>query len=588
MLEDLSVKDFALIDQNYLEFDQGFTVLSGETGAGKSILIGALSFLLGGKAEIGQIRSGAHEASVTGTFYIPGDSESVSDVSKATETESDNEVEAENAWQWLSLHGIEAENNRIILRRFIRDNGKSGAFIGSTPVTRADLSQFSSFLVDIHGQHEHQSLMKVAEHRKFLDAKAGITGEVKEFTALYAELVSKRKIYAEMLSDDGERARKLDMYNFAVTEIENAKLKEKEDELLEEEQGRLSSFEKIYSGVTELNQMLSENEGSVISLLKKIRRESAGLTDLDKSLKSLDERVEAGFYELSDIADEFTSYAQSLVFDPERLQQVQERLSLIYNLKKKYASSVNAPLSEVLEYAAKASEYISLNADSDGQKDRMKAEITALERTVLQKAAILSKKRKAEAENLAKDVENILSELGMKNTKFCVNVTDKPGSEVTQKCGPYGIDNIEFLISANPGSPVQPLAKIASGGELSRVMLALKTIFAESDKTGTLIFDEIDTGIGGEVAVSVGKHIKNLSANRQIFCITHLASIAVYADNQIKIEKGVSEGITSSHVHPISGEERVREIARMLSGDADTEQSLEHARSLLVKYSGGI
>ncbi len=584
MLEDLSVKDFALIDQNYLEFNKGFTVLSGETGAGKSILIGALSFLLGGKAETGQIRAGCHEASVTGTFYLP---ELASFVPGEAENNDSGEIEAESAAEWLYLHGIETENNRVILRRFIRDNGKSGAFIGSTPVTRADLSQFSSFLVDIHGQHEHQSLMKVAEHRKFLDAKAGIKAEVAEFTAMYADLVSKRKVLAELLSDDGERARNLDMYNFAVNEIENAKLKEREDELLEEEQSRLSSFEKLYSGVTELNQMLSESEGSVVSVLKKIRRESAALTDLDKSLKCLDERVEAGFYELSDIADEFSSYAQSLVFDPERLMQVQDRLSLIYNLKKKYASSINGPLSEVLDYAEKASEYISLNSDSDNRKEKMKAEISALEKNVLQKAAVLSKKRKAAAETLSRDVESILSELGMKNTRFCVNVSEKEGSEVTQKCGPYGIDNIEFLISANPGSPVQPLAKIASGGELSRVMLALKTIFAESDSTETLIFDEIDTGIGGEVAVSVGKHIKNLSKNRQIFCITHLASIAVYADNQIKIEKGVSDGITSSHVHPISGEERVREIARMLSGDADTEQSIEHARSLLLKYSGG-
>ena len=580
MLEDLSVKDFALISQNYLEFKNGFTVLSGETGAGKSILIGAISFLLGGKAEVTQIRSGSHEATVTGTFYLPG----LSDMDSRLPEEGE---EPQNAAQWLSLHGIEPENDRLILRRFIRDNGKSGAFIGSIPVTRTDLSQFSSFLLDIHGQHEHQSLMKVSEHRKFLDSKAGITSEVSAFTLLYAELVAKRKDYDAMVSDDGERARKLEMYGFAVQEIENAKLKDREDELLEDEQNRLSSFEKIYSGVSEINGILSDGENGLLSLLKKIRRESASVMELDKSLKNLDERVESSFYELSDIADEFSSYVQNLIFDPERLKEVQDRLSLIYNLKKKYASSVNAPLSEVAEYTSKASEYISLNSEAGNRKEKLKEEISQLEKTVLQKAAVLSEKRKKTAESLARDVEKILSELGMKNTKFCVSVVEKEGTGLHQKCGPYGIDNVEFLISANPGSPVQPLAKIASGGELSRVMLALKTIFAESDNTGTLIFDEIDTGIGGEVAVSVGNHIKQLSKNRQIFCITHLASIAVYADNQIKIEKGVSDGITSSHVHEIEGEERVREIARMLSGDADTEQSLEHARSLLQKYSGG-
>ena len=584
MLEDLSVKDFALISQNYLEFKKGFTVLSGETGAGKSILIGALSFLLGGKAETSQIRAGCHEASVTGTFYLPELSLSGFNADSSASVENQEE-EPKSISEWLTLHGIEAENDRVILRRFIRDNGKSGAFIGSTPVTRSDLAQFSSFLVDIHGQHEHQSLMKVTEHRKFLDAKAGITGEVDAFTKLYATLVSKRKIFAELSSNEGERERKIEMYSFAVKEIEDAKLKEKEDESLEEEQARLSSYEKIYSSVTEVNEILSENDSSVLPLLKKIRRLSGDITQMDKSLSKLDERVESSFYELSDIADEFASYASSLVFDPNRLSEVQERLSLIYNLKKKYASSVNAPLGEVFDYQKNAQNFLEMNSDSNGQKEKLKAEISALEKTVLQKASELSQKRKQTAQVLSGEVEKILSTLGMSGAKFGVSIQAKAGDDITQKCGPYGIDNIEFLISANPGNPLLPLAKIASGGELSRVMLALKTIFAESDNVDTLIFDEIDTGIGGEVAVSVGEHIKSLSKNRQIFCITHLASIAVYADNQIKIEKGVSDGITSSNVREISGEERVSEIARMLSGDADTEQSLEHARSLLKKYS---
>ena len=206
---------------------------------------------------------------------------------------------------------------------------------------------------------------------------------------------------------------------------------------------------------------------------------------------------------------------------------------------------------------------------------------------ILTRADSISKKRRACADQLSQAVDEILSRLGMKGTHFGVSIQEKEGTDVAQKCGPYGKDNIEFLISANPGNPLLPLAKIASGGELSRVMLALKTIFAQNDSVETLIFDEIDTGIGGEVAVAVGSHMKNLAKNRQIFCITHLASIAVYADNQIKIEKAVAGGITSSNVHNVLGEERVAEIARMLSGDADTAQSLEHARAMLEKYSGG-
>lgn len=576
MLEDLTIKDFALIDYDYLEFKEGFTVLSGETGAGKSILIGALSFLLGGKAEISQIRTGKKEASVCGTFVIK--SEKVRDVL----TEED---EALNSCEWLKKHGIEVENNRVLLRRFIKDTGKSSAWINDTPVTRNELAQFSAFLVDIHGQHEHQSLMKVLEHRKYLDARAGISGDVELFTKKYAELVSKRKELEKYSMSDSERLRNLDMMTFAVKEISEAKLKKDEDVSLEDEQTRLVSYEKIYSDIVSINQMMNDDEKSVVSLLKKIRRDASHLAELDKSVSDLDSRLESAFYELSDVADEFCNYQNSLVFDQNRLQQVEDRLSLIYNLKKKYASSINAPLSEVFDYLENAQHYIEENGEGNNYKEKLESEIKKLEKDVLISAENLSKKRKETAGILNTEVNEILSKLGMKGTRFEVSIKQKSGTDLQQNCGPYGKDDIEFMISANPGNPLLPLAKIASGGELSRVMLALKTIFAQTDSVDTLIFDEIDTGIGGEVAVAVGSHLKNLAKKRQIFCITHLASIAVYADNQIKIEKTVSGEITSSNVHVIEGEERVSEIARMLSGDSDTEQSLEHARLLLSKYS---
>ena len=576
MLEDLTIKDFALIDYDYLEFKEGFTVLSGETGAGKSILIGALSFLLGGKAEVSQIRTGKKEASVCGTFVIKA--EKVRDVL----TEDDEPL---NSCEWLKMHGIEVENNRVLLRRFIKDTGKSSAWINDTPVTRNELSQFSSFLVDIHGQHEHQSLMKVLEHRKYLDARAGISGDVELFTNKYAELVSKRKELEKYSMSDSERLRNLDMMTFAVKEISEAKLKKDEDVSLEEEQTRLVSYEKIYSDIVSINHSMSNDEKSVVSLLKKIRRDASHLAELDKSVTDLDSRLESAFYELSDVADEFCNYENSLVFDQNRLQQVEDRLSLIYNLKKKYASSINAPLSEVFDYFENAQHYIEENGEGNNYKEKLEGEIKKLEKELLFSAEILSKKRKETAVILNNEVNEILSKLGMNGTKFEVSIKLKSGNNLQQNCGPYGKDDSEFMISANPGNPLLPLAKIASGGELSRVMLALKTIFAQTDSVDTLIFDEIDTGIGGEVAVAVGLHLKNLAKKRQIFCITHLASIAVYADNQIKIEKTVSGEITSSNVHVIEGEERVSEIARMLSGDSDTQQSLEHARLLLSKYS---
>ena len=506
MLETLKIKDFALIDSSSVEFSKGFSVLSGETGAGKSILIGAISFLLGGKAGAESIRAGCQEASVSGVWSLPPKSKEDRDLSL------DAEEEPQSAREWLSQRGIEDEDGQIILRRVIRAGGKSGAWIQGTPVPRADLAKFSEFLIDIHGQHEHQSLMRQPEHRKFLDSYCGVTEEVSAFTKIYAALVEKRKALDALSSS--ERA--------------------------------------------------------------------AGL---DKSLSELDGRVQNVFYEISDLSQSFRSYQNSLVFDPARLEEVQARLDLIYKLKKKYASSTSSPLSAVFDYLAQAKAELESLDSSSVSKEGLEKEIAALERQVYEAAKSISAKRMAGGEKMSAQIEAVLQKLGMAGTKFSVSISQKAGDAALQKCGPYGMDDIEFLISANPGSPMASLSKIASGGELSRVMLALKTVFAQSDKVPTLIFDEIDTGIGGEVAVAVGEHMKKLAKNRQILCITHLASIAVFADNQIRIQKSVEGGIMKTRAAPVLGEERVAEIARMLSGDQNTPESLEHARSMLKKYA---
>lgn len=564
MLEELDIKNFALIESAHIEFEKGFTVLSGETGAGKSILIGSLAFLLGGKSGTEQIRAGCHEAQVSGVFFL----------------------ENKETFLWLDEHGIESEENRIIIRRVIRDNGKSSAWIGGTPVTRVILSEFSAFLVDIHGQHEQQSLMKVAEHRRYLDIYAGIVGEVSSFTSIYNQLVEKRKILENLNSNESERNAKIDMLNFAVSEISDANLKAGEDEELEAEENRLSSFEKLYADIEEINSAFEgEGENGIIFLLKKICGTASKALDSDKSLEPLENRLQSAFYEIDDIVGEFRRYASSLVFDPERLEQVQERLELIFRLKQKYTGR-NSSVANLLSYAENASRQLEELGGSTFDKSILEKEISELGKKVYVLAKSLSEKRKSAAEKMSLDVEKILCSLGMKDTKFRVGLTEKEGNAVEQKCGPYGMDNIEFLISANPGSPLNPLAKIASGGELSRVMLALKTILSDGDLAGTLVFDEIDTGIGGEVAVSVGSHMKLLAEKKQILCITHLASIAVYADNQIKIQKGVEGNTTASNVFEVSDEERVKEIARMLSGDSDSSQSLEHASAMLKKFGG--
>lgn len=568
MIEDISIKDFALIDSVNLEFNKGFTVFSGETGAGKSILIGALSFLLGSKASLDQIRTGCHEAKVSGTLVLSS--------------------ENKEAINWLEEHGIAFEDNRVLLRRIVRDTGKTAAWISDTPVTRTELQEFTSFFVDIHGQHEHQSLLKVSEHRKFLDSFAGINKEVEDFSKEYSELVLKKRKLEELLNNDEQKNKKIELLTFAIEEISEAQLKKNEDVNLEIEEKRLTQYEKLYSEIEELCDFFNgniNNSYGILNSLKKMQSSSEYCATIDSSLQNIANRIDSAFYELTDVFEELNNYKQNLVFDPERLEEVQNRSHLIYKLKQKYLKNSDT-VENLLSYLDECQKQLDLLIHSDENREELQKEISQKEGDLLLKASNISEKRKIAAVKMSSMVEGILQKLGMKSTKFCVSILPKDGETQWQKCGQYGIDNIEFLISANLGSPEKPLAKIASGGELSRVMLALKTVLANTDNVETLIFDEIDTGIGGEVAISVGEHLKKLAKNKQILCITHLASIAVYADNQLKIKKSSDEKQTHTSVEYILGEDRVAEIARMLSGDTDSSFSIEHARAMLQNYGG--
>lgn len=565
MLEDLIINDFVLIQRVHLEFTGGFNVLTGETGAGKSMLIGALSFLLGGKADASLIRSGCSEASVSATIFI-----------------AQNQVHARS---WLNEHGIQLEENRILLRRIIRDSGKSASWIGDAMVTKNDVAEFTSFLVDIHGQHEHQSLMKVSEHRKFLDAYAGITDDVANFTKLYASLVEKRRALQEMDSSDTARNEKKELLQFAIEEIENAKLKIGEEEELSAEEARLSQYEKLYGEIELLCDIFHSGDASCLQALKKARTITEKACLIDTSLEQMQKRLENVFYEIDDLAEELRSYKANLVFDPARLTEVQERLALLYKLKKKYVQN-DGGVQEILNYCENAKAELELLNNFENNKDSLVSAVKELEKKVYASAKALSIARNNAASEMGKKIEEVLATLGMKGARFDAGVSLKSQDEEgLQKCGPYGFDTIEFLISANPGSPLKPLARIASGGELSRVMLALKTILADTDTTPTLVFDEIDTGIGGEVAVAIGTHIKKLAQKHQILCISHLANIAVCADNHIRIQKSFDGAKNTTLVNAISGNERVEEIARMLAGDSASAASLEHAKELLARYS---
>lgn len=562
VLEDISIKDFVLIDSLSLDFSKGLTVFSGETGAGKSILIGAISFLLGGKGGVELVRDGASEARVSGSLYI-----------------SPEHIEAR---QWLSEHHIELDENRLLLRRILRSNGKSASWIQEAQVTKAEVQEFTALLVDIHGQHEHQSLMRPSEHRKFLDAYAGIENKVRDFTQLYTDLITKRQKMQAVQTSDAERKRKIEMLVFACEEIEALHIRVNEETELEEELSRLSQFEKLYETIQDMNQTLSTGDSALVSHLKKLHVSASHIEDLDKVLATLSQRLESAFYEVSDIANELNAYQQSLIFDPSRLEEVQERLALFFRLKKKYLKNQNEKADALLEFLKKAEKELLDLQNWEEDRELLEKEIKDLEKKLYDAAVFLTEKRRAFSEKMSEQLVIILQDLGMKNTLFQVSISEKESTEFIQKCGPYGKDNIEFLIAANEGSVLRPLSKIASGGEISRVMLALKTIFSATDAIESLIFDEIDTGIGGEIAVSVGKHLKALSKKKQVFCITHLASIAVFADTHMRIEKKTDKGATFTSVVPIMGEDRVEEIARMLSGDAFSQASIDHARSLLA------
>lgn len=560
MLENLSIKNIALIDSLEINFSKGFNVLSGETGAGKSILINSISFLLGGKSSLDIIRHGAEEASVSGLFSISKNSE--------------------NARQWLSLHQINLENDEVLIRRCLKNNGRSIIWIEGVQVSRTELLDFTSFLIDIHGQHDHQSLFKISEHRRFLDGFAGIENEVKTFTKMYAELATLREKYTSMVEREKDKKEREELLKFAIEEIEKAKLKDGEEEKLKEEEARLSHFEKLFSTIKDIVELFNKENGGINSL-RKVNHYLDDAKNMDKSLISYAKRFETAFYEMEDISESIFSYYSNMSFSPERLEEIEQRLSLIYKLEKKYGASIK----DILNFYENAKDNLENENTATEAKDTLLKNIKTLESSILELGHFITKKRKENTQKLQEEVESILKHLNMGKAKFGVNITTKEENEGHLTANPYGFDEIEFMISANQGEELKPLAKIASGGELSRVMLALKTVLSENDEVETLIFDEIDAGIGGEVALSLASQLKILSEKKQILCITHLATVAAHADNHIKVEKYVAEGNTFTQAFVIEAEKRVEEIARMLSGDEANPVAFNHALQLLEKYS---
>ncbi len=557
MLEELNIRNYALIDEVSVHFKPGFNVLSGETGTGKSILIDALSLALGAKGRGESIREGALEAEVTATIRVSSSPE-LSD--------------------WIDKYGIEPEDGALLIRRTLKRNGRGSASVQAVPVTRGALAELSDALVDIHGQHEHQSLFKVAVHRKLLDRFAGIEGRVQNFTALFSRLSEMGKQLEELDREDAQMAREAEFLRFAVDEIDSAKLTDGEEEALEERQKILSGYEELAGNLEKILDVSAEARNGALSGLRNAREILNKTLGIDSSLTEILQRLDSAFFEIEDIIDEVRKRRDSAEYDPAELEGIDERLARISMLEKKYGA---LSVSEVMAYASQARIRLEGFDTRDEQRRELSAERDAVQAEVVTEAAAISRIRRESSGLLQEKTENHLHVLGMADARFKVELEGKRSSEGRSVIGPYGCDVVEFLLSANRGESPQSLKSVASGGELSRVMLAIKTSLSESDTIQTMIFDEVDTGIGGEVARSVGEHLHGLSLSKQVFCITHLASIAVFADNHLQVNKNSLDGRTVTRVQNVDGDLRVREIARMLAGDGDNAESLIYAARLL-------
>lgn len=556
MLEELQVQNYTLIENVVLDFKVGLNVLSGETGAGKSILVGALSLLLGAKAGADLIRTGKDESLVTGQLNI---------------------ADVREAKDWLDKHQIEYKDDLVVLRRKIKKSGRGTMLINSIPVTRGELEEFSALLFDLQGQHEHQSLLKIDNHLGLLDRYADIGNSLEKLKNLFIDLTNLRKEYDRLIKSEKDFYREKDLLVFAVNEIEGANLQEGEEESLLQERKILSQYEKLNEFLDEFIDITTRSGSGGLAGIQTALNSLQGVVEIDKNLTQTFERFENLYYEFEDVIETIKNYRRGIDFSPGKLEQTEDRLALIRRLEKKYGNSIE----DVIEYAEKSRLRLETMETFESDKSSMAEKIAALEKQYLESATEISKNRKASAERLKKEIEGILKHLGMEKTVFQVSISRRESKNGKPLCSPNGFDSVEFLITPNPGEPLKPLKSIASGGEISRVMLAIKTVLTDSDNIPCLVYDEIDAGIGGEVAVAVGEYLSELSRDKQILCITHLAPIAVRADNHIRVEKKLADNYTMTDIETIKGQERTVEIARMLAGDKTGDASLSHAEEML-------
>ena len=548
MIDEIALRDFALVEECTISFTEGLNILSGETGAGKSIIASSVAMLCGSRGDAKMVRTGCDECQITGRFFT-----------------QNQEVLA-----WLKAHDITDDEGSVLVRRALKKNGRGSISIQKTSMTRDELAEFASLMLDIHGQHEQYTLTAQANQMRLLDSCVGLEKELEELRTLYGQLLSCRRSIEELEKSESDRERELELLAFAMDEISRADLKVGEEEELENRIRILNSHDKLFHFVEESSSCLS-GSGSTVQALKQARLALEQGARIDQALEELSKRLDESYYEVEDIAQNLKEYMAHDAYDPNELERCQDRLFLIRRLKKKYGQTIE----DVIAYGEEARKNYNQLSDFSGSREALLKQEKELENKVMSVAKAVSKARKKEAQSLEKEIEAILKELGMPKAVFHIAVEDA-------ECSSTGIDTVSFMISPNKGEPLRPISSAVSGGELSRIMLAVKSAFASSDPVDTILFDEIDSGIGGEVAVQLGHYLSKLSSIKQVLCITHLATIAVNADNHILVSKRVEGERTFTEAVQIDGKERISEIARMRSGKRDAI-SLEHAQSLLAK-----
>ena len=551
MLQELSIKDFAIIDEIQISFQPKMTVLTGETGAGKSIIIDALGLLAGGRGSTEFIRKGEKKAVIQGLFTLPREA---------------------NTYNILEEYGIDSEDGQIILQRDLYRGGRNICRINGMMVNLATLRKVGETLIDIHGQNEHQELMKPENHMDLLDEYDKKISELRNQYQVVYQNYRKLKLSMEKKeADEKAWAQRLDMLNFQVKEIGEAGLKINEEDELVEEKNKLDNFQAIHDALELSYQILSGEKIDVVGNLGNAMNELSDVSDLSENLQEINTKISDAFYSLEDVARDISDELDSMEWNGERLNEIEERLELIHQLKRKYGDTIE----DILHYHSRIVKELREMENAEQNSEKQERQLSEALEKVKELAIKLSKQRKKSAKKLEKMIHEQLSALYMDKAVFEVKFLNN--SKLYSK----GIDKVEFYIQTNLGEEMGPLAKIASGGELSRIMLALKTIFSQKMGVTSIIFDEVDTGVSGRVAQAIAEKISQISNNSQVLCITHLPQVAAIADNHYYISKSVNDGRTETSLEELDEKQKIREIARMLSGSEITELTLKHAEELI-------